>query len=86
MKLENLTISEQYYIAEYLYSYKMDILIKKDLEKVLEVLTNHSHASRLPDYLKSLTPKQVYDLILTELGFKNIKTLMLSYINLELKP
>lgn len=42
MKLENLSKKDQNIIAEFLYSFISDILIKNDAERLVKVLTDHN--------------------------------------------
>lgn len=43
---EDFTKEERYIIAEYVYSYLSDILIKTDALKLIDVLVNHSLISK----------------------------------------
>lgn len=41
MDFNKLTNSDKYHIAEFIFSYEADVLIKSDAEKVIEVFKRH---------------------------------------------
>lgn len=79
--LENLSQNDKYVIAEFIYSYMGDILIKSDAEAVIEVMKGHEveEAHNCP-----IEAQGVFDLIENNISEDTAKQIMNDYFSGQL--